>query len=1044
MKNIIGRIPLIIMRIIILIVMFFISSNNVGNVWAANHEISSPQIVNGVVTWDCVYFGNYYQDNNTEKEPIKWRVLEVDGDKALLLSDKLLDVMYYNNSLKPITWESSTLRSWLNGYAASRNNDGISYRNDNFMDKAFDESEQSAINYTNVVAYDFGNDVNDKVFILSIEEITNIKYGFNSDISQMDPARVAKTTQYVSDGGTIKSTYISTAGTDEYWWLRTLGDDNSYAYSVNPTGDVDTCDWVYLEEGSHPIRPALCLSLSSPVWSYAGTVCSNGTGNELEYDENESSDINNKENEVTDAGTTNDLYYFTSTNSILGYNAYSELLSSLNFGDFKKTLSMDGVIIPGLIQTNQGNNTVCNTMVPQGICVVGKYILISACDESTSVTKGSEYRHTKHNSVIYVVDKNTKEYVTTIILKDNKSHVGALAWNGKTGSNGIIYIADSTEGEYKVWKMSYPVVEKAVSMGTDAVYTTLIKSSSVRLKPGFLTYYGGYVYVGEFVENKNAKMVTYNETLLSEFNPTAIELPVNTQGISFAQGKDGNTYMFASTSYGRKNKSTIYVCRANMNDKNRITSLWNNKKAIVFPNMSEDICIDSSGHLYTAYESAANIYRLNLDNSKNGTSQNPVDRITISSVSRTLKLAGFFTDFSQALKSRFTLLTYTESLEEDGVTYEDDVLLVGECGENLEFVLYNDGTLCISGDGAMYDYTGNEAPWNDYAEQINSLCIDADVTSIGNYAFCNLGNLLSVTFSEFLYDDVFSIGKYAFRNCSNLSEVKMPDIEFTIDDTAFPSDSNKLQIRSDSESVSEYCDANNVSMHTHTYEYKENISATCGSYGYDVYECKCGKEMHDNFAEPTDDHDFELISGTESTCVQYGVKEYQCQDCGAYYEEESTLAEHIWNSGIITKCSTTTATGTKTFTCSVCGKTKEEVIPKLSHESVTNDSISKPNGTTKIGNIKKTSIKKLTAKKKAIIISWRKKTGINGYQIQYSTTKKFKKSKRIMITKVAKTSKTINKLKSKKKYYVRIRTYIKVNGTKHYSAWSKVKSKKTK
>lgn len=108
---------------------------------------------------------------------------------------------------------------------------------------------------------------------------------------------------------------------------------------------------------------------------------------------------------------------------------------------------------------------------------------------------------------------------------------------------------------------------------------------------------------------------------------------------------------------------------------------------------------------------------------------------------------------------------------------------------------------------------------------------------------------------------------------------------------------------------------------------------------------------------------------------------------------------------------------------------------------------SQKNVSSKQDNVKKpssTKIKSLIEAKKALKISWEKVKNVNGYQIQYSTSSKFKKAKNITIKKAKTTSKTIKKLQSKKKYYVRIRTYIMVNGKKKYSSWSKKKSQKTK
>lgn len=108
--------------------------------------------------------------------------------------------------------------------------------------------------------------------------------------------------------------------------------------------------------------------------------------------------------------------------------------------------------------------------------------------------------------------------------------------------------------------------------------------------------------------------------------------------------------------------------------------------------------------------------------------------------------------------------------------------------------------------------------------------------------------------------------------------------------------------------------------------------------------------------------------------------------------------------------------------------------------------IATPNATVKaVSKPKSAKIKKVKAAKKAVSVEWKKVSGVKGYQIQVATDKKFKKNKKTATVKKQKTTKvTIKKLKAKKKYYVRIRTYKTVNGKKVYSAWSKVKTVKTK
>ena len=81
----------------------------------------------------------------------------------------------------------------------------------------------------------------------------------------------------------------------------------------------------------------------------------------------------------------------------------------------------------------------------------------------------------------------------------------------------------------------------------------------------------------------------------------------------------------------------------------------------------------------------------------------------------------------------------------------------------------------------------------------------------------------------------------------------------------------------------------------------------------------------------------------------------------------------------------------------------------------------------------------LTAKKNKITFKWNKDTTASGYEIQYSTSKSFSKSK----TKSVK-SKTFSKLLKKKKYYVRIRAYKTIDGVKQFGSWSKKMSVKTK
>ena len=248
----------------------------------------------GNVVWDCVYFGNYWQedtngdgeaDTSDAKQPIKWRVLNVNGNDAFLLADMNLDCKPYNYIYtRGITWETCTLRSWLNGYGSSSNSYGTNFNYSNFIDTAFNLSEQSAIKTTTVVnadnsAYDIegGNNTLDKIYLLSLDEVENGAYGFSTDLDEYGESR-SKNTAYAKQQGAYTYTESdSKYDGNGFWWLRSPGSGSSTASYVDFDGWVSRVGY-HVGSTWYAVRPALHLNLSSStVWSYAGTVTSAGT-----------------------------------------------------------------------------------------------------------------------------------------------------------------------------------------------------------------------------------------------------------------------------------------------------------------------------------------------------------------------------------------------------------------------------------------------------------------------------------------------------------------------------------------------------------------------------------------------------------------------------------------------------------------------------------------------------------------------------------------------------------------------------------------------
>ena len=222
---------------------------------------------------------NYFWKDETsyhyfKYEPIKWRVLGVYGSDAFLLADRALDVQRYNIKYGEITWERSTIRSWLNGYGSSENNQAIDYTGSNFINSAFTSSQRNAVKSENLI--NDGTDTEDKVFLLSEPAAHWTTYGFVKTSNIQDEGRKSKSSTYAKAMG-AHSAYSGNCD----WWLRSPGSTTFEADYVSDDGSVSSygslADFNY-----NAVRPALNLDISSSdLWSYAGTVCSDGTDSEV-------------------------------------------------------------------------------------------------------------------------------------------------------------------------------------------------------------------------------------------------------------------------------------------------------------------------------------------------------------------------------------------------------------------------------------------------------------------------------------------------------------------------------------------------------------------------------------------------------------------------------------------------------------------------------------------------------------------------------------------------------------------------------------------
>lgn len=281
-------------------------------------------------------------------------------------------------------------------------------------------------------------------------------------------------------------------------------------------------------------------------------------------------------------------------------------------------------------------------------------------------------------------------------------------------------------------------------------------------------------------------------------------------------------------------------------------------------------------------------------------------------------------------------------------------------------------------------------------------------------------------------------------------------------------------------------------------EWKVVTPATYDAAGEETRTCSvCGAVERRELAQLICDHEAKrLITDKEATCTMAGSGHYVCDTCGKTVQENVSIAAkgHIWTAWTVTVKPTTSKAGEESRTCSVCKQTEKHQVSKLSQKkykityklnkgknnkknpktytSAKKVVLKKPTRkgyafkgwytdrkcTKKITSIKKgskknytvyakwskvkvkktTGLKVTNTKGKNLVVKYFKVSGAKGYQITYATNSKFTKGKKVVNT--TKRTKTIQKLKKGKTYYVRVRAYKKDStGRKVYGKYSTVK-----
>jgi hypothetical protein len=350
-------------------------------------------------------------------------------------------------------------------------------------------------------------------------------------------------------------------------------------------------------------------------------------------------------------------------------------------------------------------------------------------------------------------------------------------------------------------------------------------------------------------------------------------------------------------------------------------------------------------------------------------------------------------------------------------------------------------------------------------KELKSVVIPDGVESIEQGAFAACDSLLAIEIPV----SVTHVGSYSFVDCSELK-----DIYYIGDESAWGLISvDKFNENYNNANV--HFSSTMPCLHDLSVITKENvIAAACtkqGSYDEVEYCSVCGNELSretkiikkldhipnsavkENSVEPTYDVEgsydeviYCSVCGEELSRTQKTVDKLKKTSLAK--ATVSGIADKTYTGNAITQ-SITVKLGEKTLKNGTDYKVTYKNNKSVGKATITVTGINAYSGTIsktfKI-NPKGTSLSSITAKSKGFTVKWKKQaTQTTGYELQYATDSKFTKNKKtVTVSKNSTVSKTISKLTGKKKYYVRIRTYKVVNGTKYYSSWSANKPITTK
>lgn len=268
--------------------------------------------------------------------------------------------------------------------------------------------------------------------------------------------------------------------------------------------------------------------------------------------------------------------------------------------------------IPGLECTVLNGDEFCNAMTPQGLCVNDDYIFISAycgikrykadLEENKSYGKNEykladESEHKVHNSVVYILDRETGAYLKTLVLPDN-NHVGGLATDGNN-----LFIAKSSDKQVSIITKA----QIALAMQTKS-YTVKARynyTADCGCTASFVTYHNDILWVGVFDEKNDGELNGFRiNSKIDLEKVSSVKIPAKANGAAFYDYED-ETCLVVGSSYGRKNLSKAYLYTADSyGDENMSLK---KKDVYTLPPTVQNFTFYGD-RVYHIYESAATCY----------------------------------------------------------------------------------------------------------------------------------------------------------------------------------------------------------------------------------------------------------------------------------------------------------------------------------------------------------------------------------------------------------------------------------------------------